>query len=483
MQNICHNIFYMSGFELADNGNETPRNFHSEARMLALAEPNPAARLELLQALIAEGDIDVASFAVAALHEQPDIEAEDQEHPNAVKIAGAQTLVEVLADHELFEDAESVVDLIGSLSPETAVGSITDLLRKGYAGRDNRYLRLDFSSYIEAARVEGQPPRAVVFNYLNGLASYGIDIFDNETEVGRLLSDSLSAVADPVKRDYYYNSVAYSYARGDHLDKAIAAKGRIHDPYWRSSACVQLARKSQELGDSSAANPLMTEACELLVLVSHCDSSCGRIGCNPTLDTKEIEVGMAFVLAKQGQQMPARELVGPLEPAFAYDQALVHTELYKTSGNRDDRAAALTTLANSSVFQRESLAGTIITDIGMADWQWGNAMPSLDADDETVPLICWELHGLYAQKHRLEQKLEAEGLEEEGYRAMELLGIEPSSFLSDIPERRGQLRDHGLAVLVKLLSSTGAPKTAKSMLSLIESPVEKVRAMSVLGRL
>lgn len=462
---------------------EAASHLQSEARMLALAEPNPATRLELLQALISEGNIEVVGFTVAALQEQPDNDAEDPEYVNTAKITGAQTLVETLADKGLFEDADGVIDILGALDQQTAITSIVDLLHKGYAGRDNAYLHLDFTEFIQAAHIEGQPPRAIVFRYLSGLAAYGVDLFDHETEAGRLMSDGIAAVPDPIMRDYYYNSIAYSFADGGHGDKAVTAKDRISDPYWRSSACVQLARIAQEHDDTPTAIALISEARELLTFVSHCEGSCGRNGCNPVLDTKEIEIGMALVFAKQGQHASAHELVGMLEPAFAYDQALIHATLYKTGGNMGDRASALVALANSSVFQRKSLAGALIQDIGKADWQWGNTMPSLDADGESVPLICWELHGLYAEEHRLEQKLAADGLDEDGYRAMELLGIDPSTFLGDIAERRGKIRDHGLATLVKLLASTGAPKSAKSLLGLIETPVEKVRAMSALARL
>lgn len=190
---------------------------------------------------------------------------------------------------------------------------------------------------------------------------------------------------------------------------------------------------------------------------------------------------MAHALAKQGQQTPARELVGPLEPAFGYDQALVYAELYGMGGNRDDRAAAFAAIANRRALHNESHMASLITDIARADWKWGNNMPSLEADDEMVPQICWELHSLFAQKSRRAQQMEAEGLGEEGYRAMELLGIEPSSFLSNIVKRQGKIRDHGLARLVKLLNSKGAPKTAQSLLNLIEDPAEKVRAMKALG--
>jgi len=470
----------MSEFHPSNNY-ETP-HFTSEARLLALAEPNPAVRLALLQALISEGDIEMVDFALAALQEQPDNDAEDPTYRNTAKITGAQILVGTLADKGLFEHADRVIDTIGTLHQRAAVISIIDLLHKGYARRDNAYLHLDFTESVQAARIEGRSPQAIVFNYLSGLAAYGVDVFDHRTEAGRLWSEGIAAVPQTSTRDYHYNFLAYSLASGGHVARAITAKNRINDPYWRSVTCAQLAGIAQEHNNTPIATMLTSEACELLALVSSCEGSCGRAGCNPGLDVKEIEIEMALVFAKQGQQAPARELVGTLEPTLAYSQALVYTELYKMSGDVNDRAAALIALTNDSVLQNESLAETVISDIGTADWRWGNTIPSLDARDESVPLICWELHGLYAEKHRLEQKLESGNVGEDGYRAMDLLGIDPLIFLRDLAESRDKIRDRGLAVLIKLLVSTGAPETAKSLLGLIETPVEKVRAMSALGK-
>lgn len=448
----------------SDSPNPDHLRLLSEARMQAVAEPDASVRVGLLEALVSEGDHDMADLAMAALRKIPDIDTQN-DMVNHQKIIAAQSLLETFADQGLFTRAEEVVGLLDAIKPSAAVEGIAHLLEKGYAGADGQYLSASCSPLIEAAQLKGSMPSRAVFSYLSGHAAYGSDLLDTSTEVGRLFSDSISSIPDALMRDRHHAAIAYAYTQGGHVDLAIALKDRVVDPYWRGVSATEIADIAQEQGDRPLADALLSEAQSQTEAVRNCDGNCGRVACNPSFDVKDMGLRVAGVLVKQGEFARAHELVETVEPVLAYNHALVDAEIYKRTGDADARTAALASFVDCTAL-RPVLAEKFMSDIGAADQEWGNVIPSLDYS-EAVPLVCWELRGLYDEKQRLDQ--EAGGPDEYGYRAMELL---------DGAERRGMLRDAATVGFVKLLAATGAPNTARSLIDLIETPVEKVRAMA-----
>ncbi len=440
--------------------------------MSALAESDPTLRLRMLNVLISENDQEMSDFALAALDE---IVADAAESPDGVepnKLSHAFSLVEALASQKLFASAEQVVNKLNYANRGVAVRAITHLLENGYAGTDNQFLWLDFMPVLNNARSKQQRQPFAVSQYLNGLAAYGVGLFDARTPAGMLFAESMSLEPSQQKIDGRYNAVSYAYANGGRLSMAIRAKNWIGDPYWRSSACVQIAQAARFPSHTALVGGLLAEVRENIGSVANCDGSCGRFGCAPELDTRELEIRGALVLARQGRTDVARQLAGEPTAAFAYDQAAVYTQLYSITGDMGDRSLALAALKDS----RSTLAGSLVSRIGRTDMRWNNVVPSLECDTESVPLICWELHGLYSQKSSKELQIEANGLSDAEYRAMELLGIDPATHLSDIAAQKAELRDRCMAELAKLTANT-APQTSLSLIDLIIEPIERVRAL------
>lgn len=448
--------------------------------MRSLAEADPVGRSDLLNGLIAEGEHDLACFAIEALREQPNESRDFPGQLNYQKVVHAHRLINTLSDQGLFEDANSVVGVLEAMDPNEARHAIIQLLENGYGGSDECYLRLDFEPEIRAAQLYGGQASPVVFRYMNALAAYGVNLLDQLSDHGRLFAEAMATVEEQRKKDYYLHGIGYLYASKGHIRHAVAIKELIQDPYWRSLTVINVARAAQDRGYSFAASSHLTEAYSLLQCIRDCSDACTGRSRSPEREVREIEINAANVLAKQDYLDEARALVGPVEPVFAYDQALVYTELYQRSGNQQFRLQALAALANNSVFDRESVAGEIIEAVAVADQKWNNVTPSLLADSEPVPLVAWELHGLYARKHRTEEHVNRDiAAMEDGL--LEALGVNPLALLGEIALRKNLLRDHTLGVLAKLLAKTNAPTTALHLLSLIETPTERVRAMVAVG--
>lgn len=444
-----------------------PNHLQSEARMLAMSEPSPAIRLEMLGGMVEEGDHDMASFAVSTLRELPDFK--EGSEVNEEKIVGARILVGKLASQGMFEDAEAVVSLLEGLDQHAAIRSVTSLLGAGYAGTDDRYLHFDFSAYIEEAQAANKSPDMIVFDYIDGLAAHGVNLLDPQTEHGTLFFDAISALPDSSRRDCRYSSVSFAYTTGGHIDKAVAIREIIQDPYWRSLAGIKIAERSET--DKRLAKVMLTEASALASAVRCCDGQCGRRSCNPQIDSRTIDTGMALAWAKQGDTARARELVGDIVPACVYSQAEANMLIYSDCGDLSARREVL-----KCVSHKPALVAALMQEIGEADMKWGQVMSSLEADGEFVPLVLWEVHDIYGQKGYREQRIESQGLDTEQYRTMEILGVDPSTRMEGLQDERLDSRDSALVELAKTIAIT-APATADSLIRLIHKPSERVRAM------
>lgn len=458
-----------------------PDRLQSEARIETLAQGDPAIRLSMLTAMIEEGAQDMVGFALAALEEIPDTLPDKSDGVNNDKLGSAQDLLGALVQHRLFEDAETVAAHLGRLSPRDGLRGIATFLQAGYAGKNDAYLQLDFTAVIEGARRTGKFPSMSLGEYLSGLASFGVDLFDQGTDAGKLFADYLTVLTSRLRYSCYSN-IGYAYAKGGHFEQAIVAKDAILEPFLRGQACAYIAGVAQDEGNSSLAEQLITETLDTLDAVACCDGSCERSFCNPAKDVQELQVLVSLPLAQQGNITGAYELIGQVRPGLAFDQARVHAYIYSQNGSMAARSAALSALMESSVFRKASRLSAFIRDIGEADQRWGNTLPSLVNDDEVIPLICWELTDLYGRKHRLQVHLETEGADDAEYQAMELLGIDPETFLGDIVKARSEQRDRTIAELAKLIAPA-APHSAANLIGMIPDPAAKVRAMVGISRL
>jgi hypothetical protein len=450
-----------------------PEEYLDLARTEALAVVDPVVRLEMLNAMISEGDHDMSGPALVALEALSVLSEDSPGAINAHQSQSATTLVKTCARQGLFAHAEQAMAMV-ERDHRAVIDCMTALLSAGYAGTDDRFLQLDITGALAEARRNREAPPATVFQYFDGLASYGQNLLNPVSDRGRLFADFLALEGGSAQRNYHYNSLASAYAANGHVDLAVAAKDRIEEAYWRGITGVEVARAAQKNGDYMLTESLLSGLHGLADAAALCDGSCGRPACEPAQDAKDIRVGMAPIVARQGDTVAARRLLGEYDPVFACRQALTYAELYGMEGLQVDRNSALFTLKDALVFSDADEAAGIVHAVSRADQRWNNVMPALETDDEAVPLIVWDLPGLYRQRRWPIESLAIENPSDEQRLAMELLGIGPGTDPT-VPDRT-RLRDRSWAVLAKLLA-TSAPLVARGIVSYIETPAERVRAL------
>lgn len=448
----------------------------AEARLQASNDTNPSTRLHSFLALIDEGEHDLAPLAIAAWQQQP---VADSEAATIALDDGVQ-LVETLADHKLFQDARRANRLLAARDPIAYMKNLGYFVRQGYTDVDNRLLHIDYSKVLDKVRTRNSSPPEFVTMYIESLAAYGVDLLDTETSGGKLFAACLEATTDPIEREWQRESVATEYAMAGHVEKALALKDLITDPFSRAITCMRMADVASKL-DKEVEDRLISEARDLMPFVANCTGSCNRSDCNPQADIEAIEKDMALVFARRGDTEQAYQLLRPRERNGGPEGGQVYVELYKHNGDMTARAAAIKRVTQVA-FVAPKVTRRVIEEISAADLRWGNTADSLEGTGEIVPLLYWELTGHYHIKSQAERRIE-EGLSPEDHFILEEFGTDAAGILDELAEHRRAQRDQALCALVRVLASSGAFVTAKNLAEGIASPVEQVRAKAALGHI
>jgi hypothetical protein len=195
---------------------------------------------------------------------------------------------------------------------------------------------------------------------------------------------------------------------------------------------------------------------------------------------QHLEAGTALIAARGGHIDMARILAGELRADLTILQRLAYTEVYRHSGELSDRTLALATAGQFSIEWDSSTIGELLQSIATTDKQQGYVMPSLEADDEVVPLVCWEVGALFQRQSDREQQLIHNPRATENTELMERFGINPTTELGHLALGRGKAHDRVVVELMRV-TKDDAPKTTRAMMDIIQDPTEKVRAMAILS--
>jgi protein tyrosine/serine phosphatase len=450
----------------------------SEARMQTLAEPDPTARAHMAAAMITEGDYSMAEFAHAALQQIPDRDETSPDRPNYQKITAAENVLDALAHRRLFDSADQLIGTLNEFDHSAAIRGICRLVSAGYGGPDGAYLQVDFDDAIDHARLMGHSVDPLVFTYLQAQAAYGADILDADTPAGQLYAQAIAVTPSQRHRDSRNSNISNASAETGHVDNAMAVRELIVDPAWKGIAGIKIAEAAHD--DEQLLDTLLPELQQNADEVRANISDRNRINSTVELDARRVEAGIALVAAKNGYTDYAKILTGELHSDIASHQVPTYVEIYNQTGSVADRAAALSAISRFATTWNAPHAAQLIRSIATADQQQNRMMPSLEADDEYVPLICWEISAVFNQKSDQEKHSETNTPSDEAVAAMKVFGIDPTAPGRHLVEARGETRDHVLVDLMRL-TRDNAPKTTKKMLDLIQSPVEKVRAMTMLS--
>jgi hypothetical protein len=447
--------------------------WRAEARMQAYGESDSALRMELMGALLAEGDNDAAPFAIDAMQQQPDTHDERAQ-------GKVQALGETLATQKLFTEVDKVVQYLLPRRRYRGMHVLNAALANGYPGPGDSYLHMDFNATLAEAAALDVQPHYEFFGHIAAVGAFGKDIMNESSPHGRQLALGM-ALTPSSRQDYYLNSIVYRTAKAGKLATAVAAKDRILDPYWRVLSGMHIAEEVAGT-DRTLSGYLLQEAYTRLDAVSNCDGSCGRMTCNPSINRHELEVKMALVHVKRGELDLADGLLGEIAPYAVDDQARVLAEAYKWNGSRDVRTAALDTVPERGFSRRPELTADLMYELARGDLRWGNFMPSPFDTDEPAPALCWELHEVFSRPSYYERKAANEGFSEEERASMGMLGLNAEDFVKDTTKARGEHRDYSIAWLAKIVAGLGSVQTAQHLVGQIEYPVAKVRALAGMAK-
>jgi hypothetical protein len=465
-----------------DDSSDDPVNEYSrlldEARMQTIAEPDPIARASMATAMITEGDYSMAEFAHVALQQIPDRDEASPDRPNYQKITTAKNILDALADQGLFDSADQIISTLNDFDHSAAIRGICRLVSAGYGGPNDTYLRLDFNDAIDHARLMGHGIDPLVFAYLEAQAAYGTDILDASTPAGQLYAQAIAATPSQRRQDSKNSNISYASAEAGHVDDAMAVRALITDPAWKGIAGIKIAEAAHD--DEQLLDMLLPELQQNADEVRANISDENRINSTVELDARRIEVGIALVAAKNGYTDMAKILAGEPHSELATHQVPTYVELYNQTGSAADRTTALLAISRFATIWNAPIAAQLTRSIGNADRQQGHMMPSLEADNEYVPLICWEISAVFSQESDEEKNSETTIPDGDTATAKEVFGLESTTPKHYLAKIRGETRDHVIVELMRL-TRDDAPKTTRKMLDLIQSPVEKVRAMTMLS--
>jgi hypothetical protein len=442
-----------------------------KTRQDILRTSDPVYRLTLMEAAISEGDGDMAAQAFEALRDLPDAAPGNPDMLNPDKFIHAIMLAESLAHASLFEEGDRLVGYVRPLDMHLTLETIDAMLWRGHTGPDDAYLKLA-PELIGWADI---PPR-LKLQYTARLAAYGHDVLDPASDARGLFDDCLPSDAAKHEVDHTMLEMCRAYANTGQFERAAACADFMRDPYWRQEAALVIARTAHGHGKEDVARTWLARGTNLSQVAS-CDPSCGRPSCNPPADVRALRARAAVVHALRGEFSTALNLLDPEDPLLAPERRAVYVIHYEKTGNMASRESAIRAITAVTDPAVTSLVDRMFT----ADIAWGNTMPSLEAADESIPVICWELHEMYARLSMHEERLQAPGADLERTILENLFNVPLSTYLEQNAAARAQLRDQLLAEMVKRLAPD-APHTARALLELVESHVEKSRTIIAVGR-
>ena len=446
-----------------------PAYFRTRQQILQTVDP--LNRLELMEAAIVEGDRTMAIYALETLRDLADEHPDVPDRLNPDKFVHTILLTEALAQSSMVETAEQVIEYARPLDLHLALQAMDAMLWRGHTGPDGSYLTLA-PELIGWADV----PERAKLQYAAHLAAYGHDLLDTNSDARGLFDDCLSPEAPQYQVDRNMLQICRAYARTGQFERAAACVDTIRNPYWNREAALLLAHSAQQAGQEDLARTWLARGSNLRA-VAACDPSCGRPSCSPRADIQALNARAAVVHAMRGEYARAIDMIDPTDVFITPERREVYLIHYEQTGTMVSREIALRAISAIT----DPAAVSQVERIFRADMHWGNLMPSLEAGNESIPMICWEINEVYGRPSVHEERLQSPEGELERVILEELFNVPISEYLAQNAAARADLRDRLLAEMVKNTAPV-APHTAYALLQLIEAQAERARAVIAVGR-
>jgi hypothetical protein len=437
-----------------------PETLISDAVELVESAADDHERLTAYRAIIDEGVAGVTDKAIAVLLNFGEVYEDMSDWNDMAQEEQAELLATTLATTGQFEAAERVVTFLGERNPSTAVNTIAQLLRKGFAGRDRRFL--DPADPLIAAGIAEENPTSthVTAKYLAGLAESGENVLDVTTKAGSLFAAASGRWTEDESKAYYAD-IAMAYARSGNIAKALL----INNAYQPDETGKQLVR--MDIASEAISNGNEDVARELLQSGLSLREVTGAYDIAPDA----YDIRRARVCAKLGNFDTATKLCGEPDSVLVYDQAAVHGLVYEESDDpaerQQARAAVMGCIRSVGGAKASTRAADIIESIARNDVKHGDMVMS--AEGELVPRIYQETDGLLASKHSTLSQSVLEMLAREGF--------DSQGYEMFLEGKLRQIRDVAQCKIAGVLTECGALQTAKKAISSIHSREEKARAM------
>ena len=519
----------MSSYELPGNrGKELlASDLIQTALTLVENEADPVTRGHMLSAAIGEGlplSADVVLENLSGLPDDDD-RTPDTATPYQRKYYLAQEAVGAFATQGRFGETDQLIAYIRSRDPYTYLCSVIEVVKHGYGGPLDAYLRFTTTELCNLANDPGHyayPEKSertklnyqqlYLEEYLCAAAQHGQDIFAPGTEFSamhfRINELDAALQRDPWQSQRRLRDYSRAYAEGGHAAEAIALKDVVHDHALRAEICLDILETVEALDDATE-TALLAETMEQLEQIESCYGQCGYEHSEPKSPPGTIRLHILRYQAKQSPRdaWQVKELLDKPGFYFPNEQLLAHLEVYGQTGDEHERGLTLSFLNNHTYYKPE-IVSDYVRQVAEADRKWGR---TISYEGEDVPLAGWEIERIFwgiekyfgtdvsdtsREQNRYERGeptdsdkrlLAALGMGLEEYQAS-AVGPLSASFGESAQEQDLSnclaQRDRAHVVLATQLAEHGAMQSCRYFIEKIDGNEDKVRALvAVAGRL